>query len=151
MGKLIGVMNMLSGLFQFVGGYFMIHSLGVRRSHFLIPLILCCSAIVSFFIPSFAVITFSYVLLKAIDFSLFGVVREMLYIPMQLDEKFRAKAIIDVFAYRTSKAVVSLAILALQATLGAILLPAVGGVSIAIFALWMIVVSNMFKKHPIYG
>jgi AAA family ATP:ADP antiporter len=151
MGKLVGAMNMLSGLFQFVGGYFMLNSLGVKRSHFLIPLVLCGSAIVSWFIPTFAVVTFTYVLLKAIDFSLFGVVREMLYIPMQLDEKFRAKAIIDVFAYRTSKAAVSLCILALQATLGAILLPAVGGVSVAIFVLWMIVVSRMFKKHPIYS
>jgi ATP/ADP translocase len=41
---------------------------------------------------------------RSIFLSLFGVIREMLYVPLQLDEKFRAKAIIDVFAYRTSKA-----------------------------------------------
>ena len=38
----------------------------------------------------------------------------MLYLPLKNEEKFKAKAIIDVFAYRSSKAVASLIIIALQ-------------------------------------
>jgi len=52
---------------------------------------------------------------KSLDFSVFGVVKEMLYIPLKPDEKFRAKAVIDVFAYRSSKAVASLLILFITA------------------------------------
>jgi AAA family ATP:ADP antiporter len=146
-GKLIGVTNLLSGLFQVIGGYIMIHSIGLKRSHFLIPLFLCASALCSWAVPSIALISFSFVFLKAVDFSLFGVLREMLYIPLKLDEKYRAKAIIDVFAYRTSKALVSVCVICLQAFAGAALLPSINILSISIFIAWMGVVMLMFKKY----
>jgi ATP/ADP translocase len=38
----------------------------------------------------------------------------MLYLPLSSEEKFKAKAVIDVFAYRSSKALASLALLASQ-------------------------------------
>ena len=58
-------------------------------------------------IPSFAMTAFAYSLTKSIDYSIFGVLREMLFLPLKLDEKYRAKAVIDVFAHRTSKALAS--------------------------------------------
>ena len=52
---------------------------------------------------------------KALDYSIFGIIKEQLYIPLGINEKFKAKAIIDVFAYRSSKALASLLILGLSA------------------------------------
>jgi ATP/ADP translocase len=102
--------------------------------------------------PTFAVLSFSYVFFKAIDFSLFGVIREMLYVPLQLDAKFRAKAIIDVFAYRTSKAVVSLGLLILQLVAGDQLLQISRYVSIVVFIGWLITVALLFRrKETIYS
>lgn len=144
-GKLIGLTNLISGAFQVIGGYLLIRFFGVRGSHFLIPLMLCLSALASFLMPSFAMVSFSFIFLKAIDFSFFGIAREMLYIPLRLDEKFRAKAIIDVFAYRTSKAVVSLCVLALQAVASAFILEAVSFLSILVFIAWMGVVAFLLK------
>ncbi len=146
-GRLIGLMNMISGVFQLFGGFLMIHTLGLKRSHFFIPFFLCMSGLFSWVMPSFALISFSFVFLKAVDFSLFGVLREMLYIPLQLDEKYRAKAVIDVFAYRTSKALVSLCVLGLQAVAGAALLSCVSALSVSVFIAWMGVVLLMFKKY----
>ena len=147
-GRLMGAMNILSALFQIGGSFLMVHLLGLRRSHFLIPLLLLASALTSWAIPTFAMISLSYVFLKSVDFSLFAVSREMLYIPLRLDEKFRAKAIIDVFAYRTSKALVSLAILFLQAVAGLYLLQAASLISFAVFLAWLGIVFFMFRKQP---
>lgn len=144
-GKIGGLVNLLSLCLQFIGAFFVVHTLGLKKSQFMIPVLLGISALFSFTFPSFAILSSSFVLIKAVDFSLFGVIKEMLYAPLQLDEKFRAKAIIDVFAYRTSKAFVSVGLLALQALAGSYLLQAVGIVSIATFIGWLIVVAFLYR------
>lgn len=146
-GRLVGATNILSGLFQLLGGFLMVHFLGLRGSHLFIPFVLLSNAVFCWIIPSFAVISFSYAFLKSIDFSLFGVIREMLYIPLKLDEKFRAKAIIDVFAYRSSKALVSLCMLVLQFIAGARLLQIASFLSIAVFLAWIALIMVFFKKY----
>jgi ATP/ADP translocase len=132
-GRLIGITNTLSLLLQFVGGFLMVRILGVRGSHIFVPALLCCNLLLP--------IPVSFAVLKSVDFSLFSVIREMLYIPMKLDEKFRAKAIIDVFAYRSSKALVSLLVL---------FCPWIGSLSIAVFILWIGVVVYMFRQRENY-
>ena len=96
--------------------------------------------------PTFAIVSASYVIIKTLDYSIFSVAREMLYIPMKTDEKFRAKAIIDVFVYRTAKAVASLFLLGIS------YLPfahstMISWVSIAIFIGWALAVTFMFKYY----
>ena len=41
------------------------------------------------------------------DKDVFNILKEMLYVPLKTDEKFKAKAIIDIFAYRSAKAFAS--------------------------------------------
>lgn len=147
-GQIMGYTNLLSTCLQFIGGFFLIQWLGVKKGHFMIPLVLCASGLLSVAYPTFAMVSFSFVFVKAIDFSLFGVLREMLYIPLTLDEKYRAKAVIDVFAYRSSKALVSITVLAIQAMAGAAILFYVNTLSIALFIAWMGLVWFMFKKRP---
>lgn len=146
-GQVGGIVNILSLAFQFLGGFLMIRFFGLRGSHFFIPILLGSMALLAVAIPSFAMISVSYILIKAVDFSLFGVVREMLYVPLQLDAKFRAKAIIDVFAYRTSKALISLGLLALQLVAGALLLEVTSLLSIGLFLAWLATVFVLFGKR----
>lgn len=146
-GQLFGMMNILSILLQGVGSFLCVHFLGLRKTHFMIPFLLLGSALFSWIMPNFAFISFSYVFLKAIDFSLFSVGREMLYIPFGLDVKYRAKAVIDVFAYRSSKALVSLCILGLQALAGVYLLEVASYVAIAIFIAWICIVFFMIRNE----
>ena len=148
-GRVTGLTNILSGLFQFFGSFLMVHAFGLRGSHLFIPLILLSNTLVFAFIPSFAMISFAFIFLKAIDFSLFGVIREMLYIPLKLDEKFRAKAIIDVFAHRTSKALISLFIVGMQIAASTYLLPLISYISLAVFLGWTLLVVKMFKQYPV--
>lgn len=150
-GRIVGLLNIFSLIFQFVGALLVVKTIGLRKSHYLVPTVLCLSALGSLVHPVFGMITFSYIFLKSIDFSLFGVIREMLYVPLQLDAKYRAKAIIDVFAYRTSKAVVSVVLLTLQAVAGSFLLELTGYISVAVFLGWLLTVAILFKKREAFA
>ncbi len=147
-GKLMGLINILSLLLQFAGSFLLLQFLGLRRSHFLIPILLSSTAILTLFNPSFAAIALAFITTKSVDFSLFGVIREMLFVPLKHDEKFRAKAVIDVFAYRTSKAAASLLLLTLQFWVGSQVFALTGTISLAIFALWLATVALLFRKAP---
>ncbi len=144
-GKIFGIANLLSLSLQLFGSFFLVHFLGLRRSHLAMPLLLAINAIGSLFFPTFAMISVAFVTIKAFDFSLFGVLKEMLYIPLKQDEKFQAKAIIDVFAYRSSKAVASCLIFALQFLGLSEMLITLSWGSFFILMLWAFVVYKMFR------
>lgn len=146
-GQMMGYVNLLSGLLQFVGSFILIHTLGVRGSHLTVPLILLANAATLIYFPSFALVSFAFVFIKAVDFSLFGVIREMLYIPMKLDEKYRAKAVIDVFAYRSSKALVSACILGLQFFSSTNLLPWASIAGVVVLFVWLLTVWFLLPKQ----
>lgn len=145
-GRLFGVVHGVTIALQVFGSFILIHYLGVKRSHIMIPFALCLNSIVYLVFPLFGVMSFAYVSIKSCDFSLFGIIKEVLYISLKPDEKFRAKSIIDVFAYRSSKAVGSLLILGLQVALGSAFLPILNWASIALFALWITIVFALFKE-----
>jgi len=109
--RVMGVMHCLTIFLQFSGSFFLLKWLGFKRTHYLIPSTVALIASAVAFAPIFPIISLAFVTTKSLDFSLFGVVREMLYIPLKPDEKYRAKAVIDVFAARTSKAIASLLII----------------------------------------
>ena len=130
-----------------MGSFLFVHLLGVRKSHLAIPLLLLANVAGFMFIPSFALISFAFVFIKAIDFSLFGIIREMLYIPLKTEEKFQAKAVIDVFVHRSAKALVSLCVLGLQLFAGAQILNWIGPSTATILFIWVAVVWFLLRKH----
>jgi ATP/ADP translocase len=144
-GKVMWIANTLTVGLQLFGSFLLVHFLGLKRSHLLLPIILSVNAFGSLFFPTFAMISAAFITIKAFDFSLFGVLKEMLYIPLKQEEKFKAKVIIDVFAYRSSKAVASLLILLLQTVglVGIIHSLTVG--SLLFLLLWTIIVYKMFR------
>src|SRR5581483_5745451 len=136
-GRIFGIVHATTISLQLFGSFMLIHYLGIKRSHLALPLLLCLNSIVFQIFPFFGVISFVYISIKSCDFSLFGIIKEVLYIPLKPDEKLRDKAVIDVFAYRTSKAFVSVLILGLQTLLGAAFLPILNWANICLFALWI--------------
>lgn len=147
-GRVLTITNGCSLVLQWIGSFLLVRTFGLKGSHLVVPALLLFNAITAFSFPSFAMVTGSFILLKSVDFSLFGVIREMLYIPMKLEEKFRAKAVIDVFVHRTSKAFISIVILSLQWIVGSQLLHWVGLGSILLFLTWIGIV--FFVLRPRY-
>lgn len=148
-GKLISVINVISLILQFVGGFILLKTIGLRNSHFFIPAILTVMAVGQWVVPSFAMTAFAYSLTKSIDYSIFGVLREMLFLPLKLDEKYRAKAVIDVFAHRTSKALASFLLIGLEWFVGAQVFALANYFLFAVFIGWFVVVAFLFKKSEL--
>ncbi|MCK4934036.1 MAG: hypothetical protein KAR79_00455 [Simkaniaceae bacterium] len=114
-GSIRGIINTVNLTLQFFGSFILIQCFGLKRSHVIIPGVLLVNALGSFFYPTFRMLSYSYITIKGCDYSVFNIIKEMLYVPLKLEEKFKAKALIDIFAYRTSKVFATLFILGLQA------------------------------------
>jgi AAA family ATP:ADP antiporter len=148
-GRILGIVHAATISLQLFGSFLLIHFLGIRRSHLLIPSLLCLNSVAFQFFPLFGVISFAYISIKSCDFSLFSIIKEVLYIPLKPDEKFRAKAVIDVFAYRSSKAIASLLILGMQALLGPPFLSLLNWGSILLFIVWVGVVVALLREPKV--
>ena len=146
-GKLSGIINSVNLCLQFVASFLLVQFLGLRRSHILIPVILLMNAIGYLVRPTFAMITYSFGVIKTFDYSIFNIIKEMLYVPLKTDEKFKAKAIIDVFAYRSAKAFASVLIIALQFICPTRLPYAFSWAHVALFSLWIISVVVLLKDE----
>ncbi len=147
LGKFFGVVNTVNILLQFVGSYLLVRVIGLERSHLAIPFVLAIYGIGFLIFPSFPFICLYFANIKALDYSIFGIIKEMLYIPLKVDEKFKAKAIIDVFAYRTAKACASLIILGLGCITAIDLNTLLSYGVLIIFFAWMVAVLVLFKHY----
>jgi ATP/ADP translocase len=56
----------------------------------------------------------AFFIFKVFDYSLFRGAKELIYMPLDFDSRYRAKEIIDVLGYRTGKGGSALAVLFLQ-------------------------------------
>lgn len=137
------ILHIVTMALQFAGTFFLINWLGFRRTHYMIPSLLGASSSLLAFFPFTHFISSTFVTCKALDFSVLGVVREMLYIPLKPDEKYRARAVIDIFAHRSSKAFSSLLIIGLTAFFSTHFLTFL---NIAIAILWMFAIGYGLKE-----
>lgn len=146
MGKLSSFGNIITMALQFIGTFVLIRLFGLQRAHLLVPSALCLGVTIFLCAPSFYVISSFFVVLKALEFSLFTVIKEMLYIPMRLEEKFQAKPIIDVFMGRFAKIGASICILAVQFFCPSYTMPIVASTLLALLLGWIYLVLGM-KSH----
>ncbi len=150
-GRLWGMINIFKLCLQFFATFLLVQFLGMRRSHFVVPGVLFGNAILTLFNPSFAFATYSFSVIKTFDYSIFNILKEMLYVPLKTEEKFKAKAVIDVFAYRSAKGLASLFVIGMGA-LSADKLPyAYSWGPFAFFVIWLIVAFLFFQKKEVLG
>ena len=141
-GKLFTMVSSINLIFQFFGTAILIKTIGLKNIHSSTPLILLFSTCMCFIFPSFFIISMSYTMVKSLDYSIFSIVKEMLYLPLKIEEKFKAKAIIDVFAYRGSKGLAALLIISLPYFSGTKIIPVLSLILMGIFSIWVYSVFN---------
>jgi len=100
-------------------------AVSLRRLHLLYPLGHLAAAIAAVLFPGFWTAALALAWFKIIDYSLFRSSKELLYIPLPFDARYRTKMLIDMVVYRFSKGGGALVLAALgAATLGGgLLLP----------------------------
>jgi len=104
--------------------------------HVAIPLthVGCVLALLLFPCLPTAAVAFAW--FKVVDYSVFRACKEVLYVPLDFDARYRAKMLIDMVVYRTTKGGAALA-LALARTLGGTLIPFLPAVTLAAAVSWL--------------
>ena len=106
-GLFFGSLHIISFCFQFLLSPILLATFSVSTLHLAIPLLHLVSAISVIVYPNIWTSGFSLMMFKSVDYSIFRAAKEILYIPLTFDARFRAKKIIDVFGYRFSKSATS--------------------------------------------
>lgn len=106
-GQFYAILNSAAFVLQFFAAPALLRMFTLRTLHFCMPAVHILAALVLLAMPSLTVAAGVYLTFKAIDYSLFRASKEMLYIPMSYDARFRAKEVIDAFAYRAGKGLAS--------------------------------------------
>ncbi|MBI4556411.1 MAG: hypothetical protein HY706_02415 [Candidatus Hydrogenedentes bacterium] len=102
-GYFYGQLNFLAFILQFIGAPLVLRVLPVLAVHALIPAIHLLAGVLLLLRPSLTVAAVAYLLFKAFDYSLFRAAKELFYLPLPFDARYRAKEVIDAFGYRAAK------------------------------------------------
>lgn len=110
-GRFYFWLNLGAMFFQFALTPLLLSVLPYSLVHLIIPCVHLTTLAYSLMMPTSLIrAEASYFLFKALDYSLFRSAKELLYVPLSFDVRYRAKEIIDVFGYRLSKGAASLSI-----------------------------------------
>lgn len=119
-GDFYAALNGAAFLLQFVVTPLILRHVSLRRVHLTIPLLHMLAMVWLFIDPALSVAAGAFLLFKAVDYSLFRAAKEILYMPLPFDARYRAKEVIDAFGYRAAKGGTSGVIAAVTMAVGVI-------------------------------
>jgi AAA family ATP:ADP antiporter len=111
-----------------------------------IPIIHIGAAIAIILSPTLWTAGFALMAFKAIDYSIFRATKEILYIPLSYDSRYRAKSIIDFMGYRLSKGLMGLTLTGIQ-NAGILLSPFYGWIALGVGVGWFSVIRPLKKYN----
>ena len=88
----------------------------------------------------------AFFLFKAFDYSIFRAAKELLYIPLSFDERYRAKEVIDVFGYRAGKGGSSVVIVLLQ-KMGVVMNNYYLAIGVVMAVLWLVLIFPLTRQR----
>jgi AAA family ATP:ADP antiporter len=110
--SIMSYMHALTLGLQLILAWVSIDKLGVKRGHQWVPLALGFTSLGYLFNPSFLTASINYIGCKSLDFSVFSLLKESLYAPLDTAYKYEAKSFIDIFVYRGAKTLMSISLIA---------------------------------------
>jgi AAA family ATP:ADP antiporter len=150
-GGFFARLNVAAGVLQFIGAPLLLGLVRLRFLHPAIPLIHVATGIVLLARPTLFTGSLAYLVFKAVDYSVFRAGKEMLYMPLSFDSRYRAKEVIDAFGYRASKgiaaAATSAATFAARSLGGALPGWVFPGVAVAASAAWLATVLPVVRRY----
>lgn len=102
-GDFYAILNASAFVLQFVAAPLLLSYISLRFIHPAIPIVHVAAAIILILRPSLFTGGLAYLLFKALDYSVFRAGKEIFYIPLSFDSRYRAKEVIDSLGYRASK------------------------------------------------
>ena len=113
-GSFWGALNAFVLFLQFVVSPLLLSSIALRWVHFLVPTVNLTAIGLAIIEPNLLTVGLAFFLFKAFDYSIFRAAKEVLYVPLGFEERYRAKQVIDVFGYRAGKGISSSLIVVVQ-------------------------------------
>jgi AAA family ATP:ADP antiporter len=145
-GKFFAVTNVVSLIFQFVISAPMLHFLGLFLTLMVVPALIGLGSFAFFFSTTMVVIFATKVANKSLTYSIFRSAKEILYIPLSFIEKYKAKAVIDMFIYRFAKAAIAFVIIGLQ-TAVVVTAVKINYIVMALIVVWIIIVPVLIREY----
>lgn len=146
LAKFYGATNVISLVLQFGVSAPMLHFLGLLLSLVLVPAIMGAGSLAFFFAPTMAVLFGTRLANKSLTYSIFRSAKEILYIPLSYIEKYKGKAVIDMFIYRFAKGGIGVAIIGLQAIM-AVTAIRINYMVIGLIVVWILIVPVLIKEY----
>lgn len=146
-GTFYGRLNVAAGLLQFVVTPILLSVLSLRVIHLLIPLAHIAAAAALLIHPSLFTGGLAFMTFKALDYSLFRAAKEIFYMPLSFDSRYRAKEVIDAFGYRAAKGLAGG--LASVVSTAVKVIPGAGyaWAVIACAGAWLLTVTPLVRQH----
>ncbi len=113
-GGLYALLNTGAAVFQFIVTPLALRRLSLVTIHSAIPILNGVAVGLALFVPGLAPAAAAYMTFKILDYSIFRAGKEILYIPLSFDARYRAKEMIDAFGYRLGKGMSSAVFAALR-------------------------------------
>ncbi len=143
-GQFWGTLNSSVIALQFVIIPALMSWVSLRLVHIMMPVIHLTAITLAVIEPTIWTVGTAFFLFKAFDYSLFRAAKEVLYIPLGFDARYRAKELIDVFGYRTGKGGSSVGIVALQ-NLGVVMSSFYLPIAFAATTVWLALIFPLTK------
>ncbi len=144
-GAFYATVNGIATFFQFIGAPLLLSWIGLRWILISIPVIHLTLGALLFSSASLKTSALALLVFKTLDYSLFPVCVEILYIPLSFDARYRAKQMIETFGYRLSKGATSLLVMLLHG-LGLTGVSLYSGISMGAAALWGLLILPITKN-----
>lgn len=137
--------NLLGALLQLFVVSRILKYVGVRGALFFLPLIALGSYGLMAFFPVLAFIRIGKILENSTDYSIQNTSRQALFLPTSREAKYKAKAAIDSFFWRTGDALSGL--LVFIGSQMAFSIPSFALVNIVFVILWLLLVAGIAREH----
>ena len=102
-GSFYAMLGAISAIMQLIVVPIALRFVSLKIIHIGIPIVHLFNGLVLTLKPSLRTSARAFLTFKALDYSLFRAAKELFYMPLSYDEKYRAKQIIDSFGYRFAK------------------------------------------------
>ena len=141
-GNFYGTLGAVAATLQFVATPLLLRFVPIRVVHLSIPTIHLITCGVLTATPSLWSSAAAFLVFKGLDYSIFRAAKEIFYIPLPFDARYRAKQIIDSFGYRSAKSgsAFIIALMRLPATVFSV-------VAIIAATIWSGIVSNLTTQY----
>jgi ATP:ADP antiporter, AAA family len=142
-----GLVNLLSFLLQALIVARLLTRLGIRRTLFIMPLVVLGGWFSLVLFANVAVVRIAKTAENSLDYSLHNTLRHALFLPTSRAAKYKAKAAIDSFVVRVGDVIAGLGIVVILVEVFGLGVQAFAALNVALAAIWLVLAARAGRLH----